>query len=930
MSLKHFKSFDDQLTALLVSLPQPDSSQPGSAARQHYFTALAEHWSTGTAHNRQTQLVEILHGQLLAQIALRTDDHTLGSNHAALLEVCVHNPLPWQRQELESDQRPQIYRPLLDIGSPNWRAYLPGAFVIVEGGPEGRMPDPRQPSDHALLVTLSHGIEAFDDLGALHTELCERLDDPQQSRVTLRYMSTDQEKDNARNAERLRYEWFSEDLLQAQAQVLIEGQRTRLTQIWAEATLNTPIDWPTLAQNLKTSADLLPWAGSQPALLTRYGLLLERNSPAWLRNASAQGLTHIMQTMQELVVAIDSAGASGILNHEQFLQENGLRNWTCAQLRAAMLHQHQFDADPLELYVSVTMARQRGPVLHPGLSSGYIPVASRPQVGDTVELVRKTYRFDQLAMLNVSLLDVDYWLTARVHRQDGSAVPQITPVQVKQMVRALDVGESYSQYLRTHLLDSPAAQWRKERHVQVSKARMLAEAAKARYAGHYLDDPFERGYTRTRAVLDQPDSEQRQTGDDRRLTVRQWLIDGHTIQCVLLITYDIAGSDRLLVYTPDAPDRRAWREYRNARHLLRTLREKPALRDYVKDRAPLADRQLIENYFTKGGLGSRVATPEINGDFLQARYEAEVQAALAEVDASTNTKLELLGEISLHTLWVLLDLLSLVLPNRTLTALSFGRTLISVLDTGKAYNEDDRVGMLKHLVEAFTHVNDGLNSIGGSTVVRRAIRAMPPTPPLTLPPVLRVRPDISRLHYRVDGIHKEGIYEQPSPHPGRSLYFIKDNEGESYQVAFDGYRWRVVDPRKPDAYTQVPVKRRADGQWVVDSPVLWYDGLPDLQALFDGCRLAQAPSGVAQEDDGVYLSDQGLHLLAGVHALPLRAHLLEHHYHLRLSAASQAGAGVWAILRWQDGQWRIRVRQAGRSSDWLALPQAYSVSLGRR
>ena len=37
---------------------------------------------------------------------------------------------------------------------------------------------------------------------------------------------------------------------------------------------------------------------------------------------------------------------------------------------------------------------------------------------------------------------------------------------------------------------------------------------------------------------------------------------------------------------------------------------------------------------------------------------------------------------------------------------------------------------------------------------------------------------------------------------------------------------------------------------------------------------------------------------------------------------------AWAVLRRQDGQWRIRVRQPGRSSDWLALPADYSDKRG--
>jgi hypothetical protein len=37
---------------------------------------------------------------------------------------------------------------------------------------------------------------------------------------------------------------------------------------------------------------------------------------------------------------------------------------------------------------------------------------------------------------------------------------------------------------------------------------------------------------------------------------------------------------------------------------------------------------------------------------------------------------------------------------------------------------------------------------------------------------------------------------------------------------------------------------------------------------------------------------------------------------------------AWAVLRRQDDEWRIRVRQTGRSSNWLALPEDYSDNRG--
>lgn len=931
MSLEHFSAFDAQVAALLDGLPVPDPSRSIADARQHYFAELSRYWLSSDTPDtsRRARMTQVLRQQLSAQIALRMDDHTLGSYHAELMSICINHPLPWQRQHLPSAQRPQIYRPVLDITSPNWRSFLHGAFVIVEGGPEGSAPDPRGKSEYALLYTLSHGVEAFDSLAELHVELCERLDDPHQRHPLLRLMFRARDRDCAANAERLRYVWCNDDMLAVQVQTLIDYQLAALTDAWQAAMQHMPFDWSSLENRVRSAGDLLPLSDSRSALQTRYSLLLERNSPSWLKNASAEELTHIMQTMQELVIAVDRARAPGILDLAAFTSRKHLLTWTRDRLREAIKHRLLIDIDPTLIHVSVTRARQTGAVVHPGMTSGWIPAASRPQTGNTVELVPQTYCLDELALLNISLLDIDYWITARVHYKDGRRIDGIAASEVRDIVRDLDVGQSYDQYLRTQLLTSLQGQWRRDNYVAISRARMRAELAKARYAGHLLEDPFERGYNWAKTVLDHPANASRNRLNVQRLGVEQLLMGGHTVQGVILITPDPTVDQRFLLYTPDAPDRRAWREYPNARELLKTLRAKPALRDYLKSRLPLIDHAHVERWLTQGGLGANLQRKPIEGDFQQALYRAEVQAIRAYADSSTNTKTELLGEFSLHAFSVLLDLVSFVLPSRALFPLALARALLCVIDTAKAFQEQDRVGVVKHLVETFTHVNDALMNISGTTVVRRAIRAIPPAPPLKLPPSGAVSVAVDKLHYRVDGIHKEGIYEQASPYPGITTYYIKDAEGVAYQVAFDGYRWRVIDPRMPDAYSKVPVKRREDGEWVVDSPVLWYDGLPDIQALLDSCRLPQLPAqATPQGAQGLYHYDKGYYLLVAAQGVPLRAHLLDDHYHLLLPGQPEASTQAWAILRWKDGQWRIRVRQAGRSSDWLALPASYLASLG--
>jgi len=90
-----------------------------------------------------------------------------------------------------------------------------------------------------------------------------------------------------------------------------------------------------------------------------------------------------------------------------------------------------------------------------------------------------------------------------------------------------------------------------------------------------------------------------------------------------------------------------------------------------------------------------------------------------------------------------------------------------------------------------------------------------------------------------------------------------------------------------------------------------------LQDCYLQTPLAGTPLNIEQ---GLYQADDQLYLVLKGGQLPLRRHLLPNRYHLQIAVAMNAGVMPWAVLRHENSQWLIRVRQAGRSSDWLALP----------
>ena len=918
--LEQLEQIDRQIADLLAGLPTLDPKHPITPATRTWLHGeLASFWTTADEQGNtpRQQLLTLRKTLMLAEIELRLADQTLGNGQAGHLRACLEQPLPSQRRQLPLAERPQVYRVLLEDRRPNWRSYLPGTLVIVASTAEGHMLTADDSAGSALLCSVSQGIEAFDSLAQLHKELCERLEDPVQSGPLL-HLYPDEQADRARRSQRLRYDWYADSLLEALVDCLIEAQRQRLSEpgLWSADTSDQHT-------RLNKAMALGHEAGAKPILQTRYSQLLEKNLPNWLRNTSAQGLSHIMQTMQELVATAERAAAPGVLSLNDFKQRHSLLAWANARLRERLRHDLGYQADPREIQVSIVRARRTGAVMHPFASSSYVTYAGMQRLGDQmVEMVEERNTLEQLALKNLPWFDTDYWLTARVVHARGSAMPAgLTAQYVKSMIRELNVGDSYAKYLHTQLISSRAGKWRQAAHSRVNLARMRAEAVKARHAGHFGDDPFEHGYNWVSAVLDQPHNALRAPVAGYAVTVRQLNIMGHTLQGVLLLNSPPYKSQACVLYTPDAPDRRSWRRFRTTRELLRTLRQQPGLKAYVAQRLPLLPAAIVQRLLDKGRLGTHVKTPAINDDLFFVYYLAEANALIAQADADSMTTQEVNAQSVIALSWRLLDFISLLLPSQSLLALSIGRMAIDIWDGVEAFKQDDIEGVMRHAYNALSHLNDAAISYVGSGLLRRSLRGMPKQPPLPLPARFQAEPDSSSLRYRIDGIYGEGVYEKHTAFGGLSLYFVKDNDNRYYQVSFDGYRWRAIDPDQPDAYLQQPVKRKADGQWVIDSPVHWYDGLPDLTQLLQDCYLqaplAGAPVNIEQ---GLYQADDQLYLALKGGQLPVRSHLLPDRYHLEIALATSAGVVPWAVLRHEKGQWLIRVRQAGRSSDWLALP----------
>lgn len=235
--LQRLEALDIQITALQQGLPAPVDGLAPLQLRQRFFGDLALFWKEAPAggSSRFQRLMQLRHEQLLAELELRLADQTLDYDAIVLLRTCLASPRAWQRRHLPTMHRAQLYRPVFRSLSPNRRLPLRGTLVLVAGSQEGSAAVPGTTSGLALLCSLSHGIEAFANLAELHTELCERLDDPLQSQPMLQLLPRIEDQQLIQQADQLRYDWFAEDMVEQQVQDLIDVQRERLAITWQTA-----------------------------------------------------------------------------------------------------------------------------------------------------------------------------------------------------------------------------------------------------------------------------------------------------------------------------------------------------------------------------------------------------------------------------------------------------------------------------------------------------------------------------------------------------------------------------------------------------------------------------------------------------------------------------------------------------------------------
>lgn len=875
--------------------------------------------------------------QLRSEIALREQDRTLPASAIALLQRVLAHPDASARDALPASRRPGVYE--LHVRSAEQAVVLPCAFVLTQRDARGH-PDPFgafsvpprtrphtvEPSANAgiaVLYTLGFGLESFACLADLHQELTERLDDERQGRALLCGLAG-ADLELALNPDALLLVETFLPLVERGVQALIARQRDNLDEA-----MRAPVgaqDFAALHQRLAAAAQLLPLIDSKACLRTRYAALLEKHMPNWLKHSTNAHKIQLVQSMHHLALAVAKAAAPGVPSVVEYGQRDTLLAYARRQLLRDLRAVTGEDIDPDHIFISTTTAHQTGPLTVPTNPGSSIPGRAIDSTGPTLTLAGQRRTLTELALENVSYLDPTYWLTARVTRLSGELPATLTPSVLKGLVRRLNIGAHYPQYLRERLLHGPESEWRREAHRNLTQARLHAEALKAHHAKHLLPDRNHRGYQWINTVLQHPDSQTRPTVEGHVLQVSQLLLGGATVAGAWVVApaapHSVAA---LLLYTPDAPDRRAWREYPSRQALAGAWRADKALRTYLAQRVALGERERVKRLLEQANLAKLIDTQVIEGDFISQAYTAEVRQAIANSDAlSTST-----AESNRHLVWDsavnLLELINVVLPAKVMLPLALARALWSCWNGIESFIEQHRDESLKHFMVMIAQLTDAGAAAVGTTFMARTLRRINLKPPMPINPQYAVSEALTSLRYRIDGQYQEGVYERRSADGGPSEYFMTDLHGRSYQVLFEGDKWTVRDARNPEAYFPSLIRRNSAGELELVSDVRWQGQTPDIQALMHRAALPHhaLPEGTANAH-GLLQVGNARYLRLGPYVFSVRQSLRAGRYLLLIPAERLQPLKATVLLQRnaQDSGWEVKVRQAGMVSEWLAFEVA--------
>ncbi|MGE7137376.1 dermonecrotic toxin domain-containing protein [Luteibacter sp. NPDC031894] len=582
-----------------------------------------------------------------------------------------------------------------------------------------------------------------------------------------------------------------------------------------------------------------------------------------------------------------------------------------------------------------------------------------------------------LAYRNVGSLPTEH---LEIMGADGATRNDVPAETVRQIVRGLDLPDLYARHLDDAFGTTDTGRQRRTSHNEWLEARMRFEAADARLAYYdaseprsFQDDHQERGFQWVQAVLDGSSPATRRTIDGHAIVVYQLTYKGAPLAGVFMVTArQAAAVRRVVLYTPDAPDGRAFREFGSRAEMTRDFLLEPRFETYLLDRLPTVftafdargrrhfKRPLINGgrdwHWVFGieecksrdgctGLEERFQEREVTGSFLDAAFDANLN--LAKRNANDIARSTAVAD------WDgVFDIWGWNVPFQLAKEFVVG-TVQSVPHTAQAgwrFYDDvksgDALGAYLAFVEGYT---SALNILPLYTQVPRSVGAsMRATPgSRAIVPSHRGVPAADTLFEK--RFLARGV-ALPEGRPSAAGVFTIDGNryvrqgGEMYHVRFDPDigGWRLNRPGALDARFSGPaIEWRPDGQWHFRRIGLagGYGGAPTLSAMLEDVKPLLADPALLSADAAALTDPQRAVLIDALYRrLPPRDFVLT--LQIRLDRARDAVV----LTHEQQQAWNeaLRTARAARAAaaevqpfldpdamGWMlpGLPQQHRVPL---
>lgn len=496
------------------------------------------------------------------------------------------------------------------------------------------------------------------------------------------------------------------------------------------------------------------------------------------------------------------------------------------------LRERGIDVPPHEIGVRLTRRVPENPVSN--LLSGF-PHEDLPLVA--------------LAYRNIGNLATEH---LQVIRDDGSVRDDVPAETIREIVRELDLPTRYARHLDDTLGHSVEGRRRRASHHALQAARMRFEAADARLGyfdptepRSFQEDHRERGFHWAQAVLDSPSPASRRKVEGHEIVVHQLTYKGAPLSGIFLISArQREAVYRVVLYTPDAPDGIAFREFRDRAELTRDFLLDPRFEGYLLDRLPMQfsafDRTGTRHFATPTlndgrswkwvfnlsecnprsrctQLAERFQEREVTGSFLDADYDVAVQ--LAKRNAAD------LARTTARANWdSVFDVWGWNVPFHLVKEFVVGtvKSLPHAAQSGWRFYDHvkagDGTGAFLAFVEGYTA---GLSVLPLYTQIPASVGARMRAAPgsRTLVPTRRTLPAADTLFEK--RFLARDVTVPSGRAPASGVYMIDGNRyirqgGATYHVRFDPdiAGWRLNRPGALDARVSGPaIERLADGRW---------------------------------------------------------------------------------------------------------------------